>query len=48
MQENDEESYPEESDPTDEEGKFIKAGDLALCMAFGNSLSNLYVVDILR
>ena len=37
-----------DSDPTDEEGKFIKAGDLALCMAFGNSLSNLYVVDILR
>lgn len=32
----------------DEEHSFIKVGDLALCMAFGNSLSNLYVVDIFR
>lgn len=35
-------------DVVDEEGVFIKKGDFALCMAFGNSLSNLYVVDILR
>lgn len=32
----------------DNEGEFIKAGDMALCMAFGNSLSTLYCVDILR
>lgn len=37
-----------EKDDIDEEGVFIKAGDLALCMAFGNSLSNLYVVDVFR
>lgn len=35
-------------DSVSEDGIFIKKGDLALCMAFGNSLSNLYVVDILR
>jgi hypothetical protein len=39
---------PEESAEVDEEQVFIRAGDLALCMAFGNSLRNLYVVDILR
>lgn len=37
-----------EGDDTDPEGAFIKAGDLALCLAFGNSTNNLYVVDILR
>lgn len=37
-----------EGDETDPEGMFIKAGDLALCLAFGNSINNLYVVDILR
>ena len=38
----------EEGAEIDEEQVFIRAGDLALCMAFGNSLSNLFVVDILR
>jgi hypothetical protein len=37
-----------DGDSTDEEGLFINKGDFALCMAFGNSLSNLYVVDIFR
>ena len=37
-----------DGDDVDEEGLFIKKGDLALCMAFGNSTSNLYVVDIFR
>lgn len=32
----------------DQEADFIRVGDLALCMAFGNSLENLYVVDIFR
>lgn len=37
-----------EGDSVDEEGLFIKAGDFALCLSFGNSVHNLYVVDILR
>ena len=37
-----------EGDELDEDSEFIKEGDLALCMAFANSLSNLYVVDIFR
>ena len=37
-----------EGDTLDEERPFIKVGDKALCMAFANSLSNLYVVDIFR
>ncbi len=37
-----------EGDNPDEGSPFIKEGDKALCMAFGNSLSNLYVVDIFR
>lgn len=41
-------SGAKEGADVDAEGTFIKEGDFALCMAFGNSLSNLYVVDILR
>ena len=37
-----------ESDTVDEQLPFIKAGDKALCLAFGNSMDNLYVVDILK
>lgn len=37
-----------EGDMPDEEETFIKAGDKALCMAVGNSLANLFVVDIFR
>lgn len=37
-----------EGDEVYEDEDFIKAGDKALCMAFGNSLNNLYVVDIFR
>lgn len=37
-----------EGDDVDEGQPFIKKGDMALCMAFGNSLSNLYVIDIFR
>lgn len=32
----------------DLEASFIQINDIALCMAFGNSLDHLYVVDILR
>ena len=39
--------YSEGDVPSDDE-TFIKAGDKALCMAIGNSLSNLFVVDIFR
>lgn len=38
----------EESAETPDDGKFIKAGDKALCLAFGNSMRNLFVVDIFR
>lgn len=41
-------SDAETGDDVDPDESFIKAGDIALCMAFGNSLDNLYVVDILR
>lgn len=37
-----------EGDEIDQEGMFIKAGDKALCLAFGNSMNNLYVIDILK
>lgn len=37
-----------DSDEVDPEGLFIKAGDIALCLAFGNSMNNLYVVDIFK
>lgn len=37
-----------EGDQVDQEAPFIREGDFALCMAFGNSLHNLFVVDILR
>ena len=37
-----------EGDTPDEEEPFIKEGDKALCLAFGNSTSNLFVVDIFR
>lgn len=37
-----------EGDEPDEEAPFIQEGDKALCMAFGNSYDNLYVVDIFR
>lgn len=37
-----------EGDEVDVEGQFIKEGDMAICVAFANSLSNLYVVDILK
>lgn len=32
----------------DLEASFIQKNDIALCMAFGNSLDHLYVVDIIR
>lgn len=35
-------------DEVDEYDSFISEGDMALCLAFGNSIKNLYVVDILR
>lgn len=38
----------EENDELDEEEKFIKVGDLALCMAINNSTDYLFVVDIFR
>lgn len=38
----------EEGYNPDEGQPFIKAGDMALCMAFGNSKSNLFVVDVFR
>lgn len=37
-----------DGDDVDEEETFIKAGDYALCIACGNTIHNLYVVDILR
>lgn len=37
-----------EGDNPSEEELFIQEGDMALCLAFGNSLTNLYVVDILK
>lgn len=37
-----------EGETVSEEGLFIKKGDYALCLAIGNSLSNLYVVDIFK
>lgn len=37
-----------EGDEIDQDGMFIKAGDKALCLAFGNSMNNLYVIDILK
>lgn len=37
-----------DGDEVADDGVFIHKGDFALCMAFGNSLSNLYVVDILK
>lgn len=37
-----------EGDEVDPEEQFIKAGDMALCMAFANSTDNLFVVDIFR
>lgn len=37
-----------EGDDVDAEAEFIHAGDMALCLAFGNSYNNLYVVDIFR
>ena len=39
---------PEEGASLDGEAPFIKEGDKALCLAFGNSLDNLYIVDIFR
>lgn len=38
----------EEGDEVDDGKQFIKKGDKALCLAFGNSLSNLFVVDVFR
>ena len=38
----------QEGDDIDDGLPFIKKGDKALCLAFGNSLSNLFVVDIFR
>lgn len=37
-----------EDDNPSEGSDFIKAGDFALCMAFGNSFDYLYVVDIFK
>ena len=37
-----------EGDSLSDDAPFIQEGDKALCMAFGNSYDNLYVVDILR
>ena len=42
------ESDAEAEQDVDKEADFIRVGDLALYMAFGNSLENLYVVDIFR
>lgn len=41
-------SDAQEDGEIDPEKPFIQEGDLALCMAFGNSLDNLYVVDIFK
>ena len=37
-----------DGDEVDEEETFIKEGDYVLCIACGNTIHNLYVVDILR
>jgi hypothetical protein len=37
-----------ESESCKEDSLFIKKGDFALCLALGNSLSNLYVIDIFK
>lgn len=37
-----------EGDNPNEDDLFIKAGDLALMICFGNNVENLYVVDILK
>lgn len=41
-------SGADEGDSLADDAPFIQEGDRALCMAFGNSYDNLYVVDILR
>lgn len=37
-----------EDDDVADDTSFIKAGDIAMCMAIGNSIDKLYVVDIFR
>lgn len=39
---------PKDAGDIAKDEKFIKAGDKALCLAFGNSTNNLYVVDIIH
>lgn len=41
-------SEAEEGSDLDEEASFIQAGDKALCIALGNSMNNLYVIDLLK
>lgn len=38
----------QEGDDLDETASFIQEGDFALCLAIGNNMDNLYVVDIFR